>query len=139
MENARPQTAETSALDKHHSNPVADLFPESLPPVVPVASPATGTRSNGALHTPLIVTGQCAEVLEYLRANQPVLSLDLTANRAIPETAARIHNLRGMGFNILTTILPEVEFRGRIRRNVALYSMGVPEWPRPGFLDGGAA
>lgn len=85
-----------------------------------------------------IVTGQCAEVLEYIRVNQPVLSFDLTADMAIPETAARIHNLRGMGFNIITTILPEVEFRGRIRRKVALYSMGVPEWIGAVESEGGA-
>ena len=34
----------------------------------------------------------------------------------------------------ITTILPEVEFRGVIRRNVALYSIGMPEWPAPGFM-----
>lgn len=80
------------------------------------------------MRKPPIVTGQCAEVLEYIRVNQPVVSFDLTADMAIPEAAARIHDLRGMGFNIITTILPSVEFRGRIRRNVALYSLGVPEW-----------
>lgn len=85
--------------------------------------------------TPPTVTGQCAEVLGLIRQYQPVVSFVLTADHAIPETAARVHNLRAMGFNIVTTILPEVEFRGVIRRNAALYSLGSPEWPRPGFLD----
>lgn len=80
------------------------------------------------MRNPPIVTGQCAEVLEHIRVNQQVLSFDLTADMAIPEAAARIHNLRSMGYNIITTILPSVEFRGRIRRKVALYSLGVPEW-----------
>jgi hypothetical protein len=81
------------------------------------------------------VTGQCAEVHGLIRQFQPLLSFVLTADHAIPEAAARVHNLRAMGFNILTTILPEVEFRGVIRRNVALYSLGSPEWPRPGFFE----
>lgn len=85
-------------------------------------------------HKPPIVSGQCAEVLELLRAEGAVLSFRLTAELAIPEAAARIHDLRGMGFNVLTTILPAVEFRGRTRRNVALYSLGAPHWPAPGFL-----
>ena len=82
-----------------------------------------------------IVTGQCAEVLELIRQHQPVLSFILTADHAIPEAAARVHNLRAMGFNILTTILPDVVFRGITRHNAAMYSIGVPEWPKPGFLD----
>ena len=86
-------------------------------------------------HRPPAVTGQCAEVLELLRTEGAVLSFRLTAELAIPEAAARIHDLRGMGFNIITVILPEVEFRGRIRRNVALYSLGVPSWPAPGFME----
>lgn len=85
--------------------------------------------------TPPIVTGQCAEVLGLICQLQPVVSFVLTADHAIPETAARVHNLRAMGFNILTTILPEVDFRGVIRRNAALYSLGSPEWPRPGFFE----
>lgn len=85
-------------------------------------------------HRPPAVTGQCAEVLELLRSEGSVLSFRLTAELAIPEAAARVHDLRGMGFNVVTTILPEVEFRGRIRRNVARYSLGIPTWPAPGFL-----
>lgn len=86
-------------------------------------------------HKPPLVSGQCAEVLELLRAEGAVLSFRMTADLAIPEAAARIHDLRGLGFNVLTTILPEVEFRGRIRRNAALYSLGSPSWPAPGFLE----
>ncbi len=92
--------------------------------------------SSGRDHRPPDVTGQCAEVLELLRTEGAVLSFRMTAELAIPEAAARVHDLRGMGFHVQTTILPEVEFRGRIRRNVALYSLGVPSWPAPGFLAG---
>lgn len=83
-----------------------------------------------------IVTGQCAQVLELIRRYQPILSLELTANHAIPEAAARIHDLRNQGFNIVTTIIPEVIFRGHIRKNVAKYSLGTPEWNRPKFSYG---
>ena len=83
---------------------------------------------------PPIVTGQCLEVLNLIRQYQPVISFVLTADHAIPETAARVHDLRCMGFNILTTIKPEIEFRGRIRRNVASYSLANPDWPAPGFV-----
>ena len=96
---------------------------------------ATPNDSSSRDHKPPTVTGQCAEVLDLLRASDAILSFHLTANLAIPEAAARIHDLHGMGFNVLTVILPEVEFRGRVRRNVALYSLGVPSWPAPGFLE----
>ena len=99
----------------------------------------TGMASKTSLDsrnlTPPMVTGQCAEVFGLIRQLQPVVSFVLTADHAIPEAAARVHNLRAMGFNILTTMLPEVEFRGVIRRNAALYSLGSPEWPRPGFFE----
>lgn len=85
---------------------------------------------------PPIVTGQCAQVLTLIRQHQPLLSFVLTADHAIPEAAARVHDLRAKGFNIITRILPAVEFRGEIRRNVALYSLGVPEWPYPSFVTG---
>lgn len=88
---------------------------------------------------PPVPTGQAAEVFREIELNGPVVSFRLTAELAIPEAAARVHDLRGMGFNIITVILPAVEFRGRIRRNVALYSLGVPSWPAPGWLEGGAA
>jgi len=80
-----------------------------------------------------IVGGQRAEVLHLIRSHQPLLSLTLTADYAIPEAAARVHDLRALGFNIITTIEPEVVFRGAIRRNVASYSLGTPEWPHPDF------
>jgi hypothetical protein len=83
-------------------------------------------------------TGQRGQVLNLIRQHQPLLSLRLTADYAIPEAAARVHDLRAAGWNILTTIHPTVVFRGVERRNVATYSLGTPEWPRPGFFDGGA-
>lgn len=90
-------------------------------------------RENGSRP---IVTGQCAQVFNLIRERPGILSLEITAGEAVPECASRIHDLRAKGFNILTHINRAVEFRGRVRRNVASYSLGVPEWPRPGFLEG---
>lgn len=84
--------------------------------------------------SPPLVSGQCAQVLRIIREQGQVPSFELTANRAIPEAAVRINNLRSKGFHVITTILPEFEFRGTVRRKVALYSLGTPEWPAPGFL-----
>ena len=122
MKNARPQTAETSALDKRNDSQISDLFPESLSPAV------SATRL-----TPPIVSGQCAQVLNLIRRHQPFLSFRGTADFVIPEFAARVHDLRAAGWNIVTTIQASVTFRGVERRNVAFYSLGTPEWPRPGF------
>ena len=87
---------------------------------------------------PPLLTGQRAEVMqiirEYSRRNVPLYSLILTGECSIPETAARVHELRGMGFNIIPVIHPEIVYKGRVRRRVAQYVLGVPEWPRPGFF-----
>lgn len=85
--------------------------------------------------TPPVTTGQCGQVLNLIRQHQPLRSLVLTADHAIPEAAARVHDLRAAGWNIITTIHPVVIFRGVERRNVASYSLGTPERPRPGFFD----
>lgn len=97
---------------------------------------ASDTALDKGNRTPPTVTGQCAQVLNLIRQHQPVISFALTADHAIPETAARVHDLRAKGFNVLTTIHRTIEFRGQIRRNVASYSIGTPAWPRPGFLEG---
>ncbi len=81
-----------------------------------------------------IVNGQCAEVLNLIRQHQPILSFVLTADHAIPEAAARVHDLRAMGYNVITQIQSKVVFRGALRRKAARYSMGTPEWPAPDFL-----
>ncbi len=80
-----------------------------------------------------LVDGQCAEVLAILH-NRPTLSFEFTAERAIPQVAARVFNLKEKGYNVITEIKPEIVFRGRVRRHVALYYLGNPEWPLPGFL-----
>jgi len=90
-------------------------------------------QAEHSIHSHPLVTGQCAEILSILRQG-PILSLTLTADYAIPETAARIHDLRAKGFDIDTQIQEVVQFRGRERKGVALYVLGSPEWPRPGFL-----
>ena len=54
MKNARPQTTEASALDKRHFNPTADLFPDSLSPVVAALWPTRGTRADEALQAAIV-------------------------------------------------------------------------------------
>lgn len=88
--------------------------------------------------TPPTPSGQCARVLNLISEHQPLLSLVLTADHAIPEAAARVHDLRAAGWNILTAIRPVVMFRGIERRNVAAYSLGTPEWPAPGYFEAAA-
>lgn len=90
---------------------------------------------SAANRTPPVSTGQCAQVLNLIRQHQPILSLTMTADHAIPEAAARVHDLRAAGWNVITVIRPVVIFRGVERRNIAAYSLGVPEWPAPGFFD----
>ncbi|MDN0085419.1 helix-turn-helix domain-containing protein [Crenobacter sp. SG2305] len=99
---------------------------------------AAGTSANTSAHhstaTPPAISGQCAEVLAILRKHGAVLSFRLTAEHAIPEAAARIHDLRAKGYNIVTHIEPEIVYRGQVRRRVARYVLGTPAWPRPGFI-----
>lgn len=97
---------------------------------------ASDTAFVGANRIPPKPTGQCAQVFNLIKKRPGIRSLEITADRAIPEAAARIHDLRCMGFNIITTILPTVVFRGVERRNVASYHLGSPAWPRPGFFEG---
>ena len=82
-----------------------------------------------------VTTGQVGQVHGLIKNHPNIWSLTMTADYAIPETAARVHDLRAKGFNIITTIHPVVVFRGVERSNVASYSLGVPEWPAPGFFD----
>lgn len=92
---------------------------------------------GNSTNKPPIVTGQAAEVLALIRAYAPILNVALKIEHGITESAARVHELREMGFNIQTRILPSITFRSRERRNVAEYSMGIPEWSRPCVIAGG--
>lgn len=124
-DNATNQGREVSTakrIERPDGTASADLFPEAFSSLVEIYQAA-----------PPVVSGQCAEVLELIRKHQPILSFVMTADHAIPEAAARVHDLRAMGFNIITT-RSDAEFRGIVRRSAASYSIGVPEWPRPGFL-----
>lgn len=97
---------------------------------------ASDTALDKGNRTPPMVTGQCAQVFNLIKNRPGILSLEITAGEAIPECAARVHDLRAAGFNVTTKIHPSVEFRGQVRHKVAGYSLGSPEWPRPGFLEG---
>lgn len=100
-------------------------------------SETDGLNTQGHSTAP-IVSGQCAEVLALIREHQPLLALALPFEYGIPQYAARIHDLRELGFNIQTRILSSVSFRDRERRNVAEYHIGTPEWPRPDWQSSAA-
>lgn len=139
MKNARPQKAGTSAVDKRDFTASNELFPELLAPTTRGVAPSVGAISDEAPRVAPAVSGQCARVLELIRKHQPLLSFVLTADYAIPEAAARVHDLRAKGFNVVTMIVPEVVFRGVTRRNAAFYSIGFPEWGEPTKRQAGAA
>lgn len=119
-----PEGKPSAAAKPAHFYPTSDLFPEPISDVAPRTAP--------------IVSGQRAQVLELIRKHQPLLSFVMTADHAIPEAAARVCELRNMGFYIVTRIVPAIEFRGCVRSKAATYSMGIPEWPAPGFFGAGA-
>ena len=91
---------------------------------------------NGPIVKPREPDGQTGQVLRLIREHGSILSLVLTADYAIPEAAARVHDLRAAGWSIITTIIPRVTFRGAERRNIAAYSLGVPAWVPPGGGNG---
>lgn len=49
MKNARPTEVKASALSQRRNHTAQDLFPDTLPPVVPAAWPTEGTRAHDAL------------------------------------------------------------------------------------------
>lgn len=49
MKRAPAQTSNGSALCKGYSTAPSDLFPETLPPVIPASWPTVGTRADEAL------------------------------------------------------------------------------------------
>lgn len=54
MEKRPTPNRKPSAPNKRHFNPSADLFPESLPPVVAALWPTRGTRADEALQAAII-------------------------------------------------------------------------------------
>jgi hypothetical protein len=85
------------------------------------------------INQPPIVAGQLGQVLATITANPGILNIELNIEHGFTEAAARICGLKDIGFNIISTIEPEVFYRGRTWRKVARYSLGSPAWPRPGF------
>ena len=83
---------------------------------IPPQDQASINKSNTAetkyiadiTNTPF-VDGQCAEVLSILRKG-PVLSFVLTADYAIPEAAARVHDLRARVLTSLRIFNPKWYF-----------------------------
>ena len=89
MKNARSQTSETSALDKRYFNPLHDLFPESLPPVVPAFWPTKGTRADEALQALLAAPQNQAEYWRGWRLAAYVKELEYDGWRFIKRDITR--------------------------------------------------
>ncbi|BAK75346.1 hypothetical protein NH8B_0511 [Pseudogulbenkiania sp. NH8B] len=98
------------------------------------AETSANTQPHHRTATPPAVSGQCAEVLAILR-ERPAYNVELKMEYGITESAARVFELIGQGFNIVTMIEPEITYKGRVRRRVARYTLRTPAWPRPGFLS----
>ena len=90
MKRARPQKSGTSAAGKHaHFNPLSDLFPESLPPVVAAVYPTAGTRGDEALHALLTGPQNQAEYWPGWRLAAYVKELEYIGWRFLKRDIAR--------------------------------------------------
>ena len=76
---------------------------------------------------PPLLSGQHAQVLKVLQeAREPILSLKL--QRAFPQVGARVHELRAMGFNIMSIKQKPLLFDGARRIGCVSYVLGLPNW-----------
>lgn len=89
MKNARPQTTEASAVDKRHFKAVGDLFPETLPPVVPALWPTRGTRADEAIQSLLLGPQNQADYIDGWRLAAYVKALEYDGWRFIKRDISR--------------------------------------------------
>ena len=76
---------------------------------------------------PPALTGQHAQVLKVLQeAREPLLSLSL--QRQFPQIGARVHELRVMGFNIMSIKQKPIVFDGVRRIGCVAYALATPNW-----------
>ena len=77
MKTPAPKKSGTSAAGKRaHFNPLSDLFPESLPPVVAAVRPTAGTRAADALDACIAAPQNQAEYWQGWRLAAYVKSLE---------------------------------------------------------------
>lgn len=89
MKNARPQTTEASAREQRHFNPAHDLFPDTLPPVVPALWPQRGTRADEALQAVLITPLNQADYWHGWRLAAYIKELEYDGWRFLKRDVAR--------------------------------------------------
>ncbi|MEC4590570.1 helix-turn-helix domain-containing protein [Nitrospirillum amazonense] len=77
------------------------------------------------------LTGNCKKVLDELKARQDAIVNGITANQArdslgVERLAARIHDLREMGYDISSITVTEENNKG-MKRPVSLYFLNKSE------------
>lgn len=76
---------------------------------------------------PPALAGQHKQIIVMLQeAREPILSLSL--QRQFPQIGARVHELRAMGFNIMSIKQNPIVFDGVRRIGCVSYILGVPNW-----------
>lgn len=76
MKNAQLPEGKLSALVQRHSNAIADLFPETLPPTIPASWPSYGTRAWEALQALIVGPQNQADYQDGWRLAAYVQSLE---------------------------------------------------------------
>ena len=76
---------------------------------------------------PPALSGQHKQIIALLKeAREPILSLKL--QRKFPQCGARIHELRNMGFNIVSVRQKPLLWEGVRRVGCVSYVLGAPHW-----------
>lgn len=76
---------------------------------------------------PPSLSGQHKQIIVLLKeAREPLLSLAL--QRAFPQIGARVHELRNMGFNIVSIKQKPLLFDGMRRVGCVSYALATPNW-----------
>lgn len=76
---------------------------------------------------PPILSGQHKQIIVLLKeSREPILSLRL--QRQFPQVGARVHELRSVGFNIISVRQKPLLFDGMRRVGCVAYVLGAPHW-----------
>lgn len=105
MRSAHPAEAKSERPGPRPDSNPTDLFPETLPPVLPALWPEPGTRADEALE--VLLTGAAFTQADYLKTSQSW------------RLSAAIKSLRYDGWGIIVRLVT----RPRCRRQIAEYRL----------------